>query len=445
MDMEGMTLPTDIKLKVSEPTLIVPIEPTIQRSMFLSNIDQVVVYPVETIYYFRGMVGHSTVNVVEKLKNALQKLLVHYDFMAGRLKFNKVERRLELDCNNAGVLFAGATSELTMEELGDVLQPNPELNNLVLRIAKVRSLQELPITTVQVSAFSLVCACLLDGIAAGEFLTNLASLARGEGLTLSPKADRSTLRARSPAKVTHEHIEYTWVARDPIRRSFIEWDALLAATTLGRPSDTHAYKRFPVSSQMLARLKVRAQSHLGGKSCSAFEALAAHFWQCRTAALDMDPFELASLLFAVDFRKLVRPPLQEGFAGNAVLSACARATAGELIEKPLGFAVEKVQEARARVTDDYVRSAIDCLEMHRGIPLGSAGVYVSAWWRIPFHTLDFGWGKPMHALPVMSSRVEFVLFTADSSLHGIDVLLAFPCHQMPKFQKLFVGPLDELS
>lgn len=459
---------TDLKVQlVGEPELIFPSEPTPCSNgvMFLSNLDQVVLYPIETVYFFpvseaeeaNSPVG-STMCVVEKLREALQKLLVPYYFMGGRLRLNTELYRLELQCNDAGALFAGASAGVTLAEVGDFTYPNPGFRSLVLQIQDPTSLADLPLTTVQVTRFK--CGgftlgfssnhALLDGIAAGEFLANYASLVRGEGMRTWPKPDRTMLKARCPPHVKFEHFEYVWLPGIPFSKqpepmmAYTEIDALGAATSRGHALMDYEYKAFHVNGQLLAQLKEAGRSHSPISTCTAFEALAAHLWQCRTVALEMAPSEFSSFLFAVDLRQCMEPPLPAaGFAGNAVLSACARARASDLVTKPLWFAVQKVQEARALINNEYARSAIDCLEINKGVPLSSSGCYVSAWWKIiKLQSLDFGWGPPIHAGPIVSALVEFVLFISDGTPDGLMVLVAMPSQYLSKFGSLFLqmGP-----
>ncbi|KAL7080930.1 hypothetical protein ACP275_14G009300 [Erythranthe tilingii] len=73
-----------------------------------------------------------------------------------------------------------------------------------------------------------------------------------------------------------------------------------------------------------------------------------------------------------------------------------------------------VKEGVERVTSEYVRSVIDWLEVYKGIPATSGGgFYASAWWKLPFGEVDFGFGKPRHVGPVVSGNDEFVLFLSD--------------------------------
>ncbi|KAL0382001.1 UNVERIFIED_CONTAM: hypothetical protein Scaly_0487400 [Sesamum calycinum] len=62
--------------------------------------------------------------VVKRLKLALERVLVPYDFMAGRFKLNQQSGRLEIDCNSAGAGFVVASSEYSLDELGDFVYPN---------------------------------------------------------------------------------------------------------------------------------------------------------------------------------------------------------------------------------------------------------------------------------------------------------------------------------
>ncbi|KAH9320793.1 hypothetical protein KI387_015432, partial [Taxus chinensis] len=113
----------DLKIRAEAPFVVYPAEAKPARSLFLSNIDQSLVAPVGTLSFFSNS-KMSFQEMVESYSKALSEMLVSYDFMAGRLRLNEEEDRLEIDCNGAGALFAVASSELTMEQLGDITTPN---------------------------------------------------------------------------------------------------------------------------------------------------------------------------------------------------------------------------------------------------------------------------------------------------------------------------------
>lgn len=159
----------------------------------------------------------------------------------------------------------------------------------------------------------------------------------------------------------------------------------------------------------------------------------AHVWRARAEAYFDDRDQESTVLFAVDVRGRTSPPLPSSFAGNAVITAFARARVGDLVEGPASFGVEMVRRGRERVTAEYIRSVIDWLEVYKGIPAtGDGGFYVSAWWKLPFGEVDLGFGRPEHAGPVVSGNDEFVLLLGNNS-GGINVWLGLEKAKMEKF------------
>lgn len=153
MGSEGPAVVTDLKLsKQGDTEIIVPAEPTPDGRLFLSNIDQCLVIPVETIYFYPPNPNKPVDNLVEVLKDALAKVLVPYHFMTGRLKpEGPGSRRLEIDLNRAGAEFSHYTSDVRIADLGDVVQPNPLFRKLVpTKFLNVTSALDTPLLAIQV-------------------------------------------------------------------------------------------------------------------------------------------------------------------------------------------------------------------------------------------------------------------------------------------------------
>ncbi|XP_027118151.1 acyltransferase GLAUCE [Coffea arabica] len=417
------------------------------ETIFLSNIDQALVFPVETIFFFEDPSNvknpSSTLNAAERVKEAVQVLLGPYYFMAGRLNFNQETKRVELLCNNAGVLFVSATSKLTLKELGDLSQPNPTFHHLIHRPGLYKGLLETAIFTIQVTRFG--CGglslgfttnhAILDGKSASDMFHNLASICRGEGLKVEAiNNDRSCIRARTPPQISYPHNEYVKLAKtSSLPSSFTTQDRIHPSPLIF--SDIYVHKLFSFTPDMLMSLKEKAMT-----KCSTFEAIVAHIWRARTKAIfekDEDD-EFSTVLFAVDIRPKLSPPLPNDFAGNAVVTAFATAKVKDLVEMPLPFGVGKIKEAIERVTNDYIRSVIDWLEVNKGIPARCDGsFYVSAWWKLRFRELDFGFGRTVHGGPIVSGNDEFVLLLSNESSggngDGINVWMGLEKEIMQKF------------
>ncbi|CAL1413246.1 unnamed protein product [Linum trigynum] len=441
---------TDQDISKQDPVVLFSPNHTFE-TIFLSNIDQAVSFPVETLFFFRGGGRNDDDDdIAATVRRAVEEdLLVPYYFMAGRLQFNEESSRLELVCNNAGAVFVEATSRLAMEELGDVSLPNPCFRRLIHRPGLYKSLADTPLMTIQVTKF--VCGGYsigfvtnhgtLDGKSAGQMFESLASICRGEGLkpNFAVHNDRTSLRARTPPRIQYPHHEYVTL-RD-FSSSFTALQHLHPSPLIF--SKNYVHKLFSFSYNDISTLKEKANIYgrATNTKTTSFEAVVAHVWRSRTRAVFADFDQPSTVLFAVDVRSLVTPALPEGFVGNAVITAFATARAGDLVAEPVGYAVGKMKEGRERVTDDYVRSVIDWLEVHRGgVPATRGGnFYVSAWWKLPFNELDFGSGKPVHGGPVVSGNDEFVLLLADRRRGGggggggVSVWLGLEEEKMDKF------------
>ncbi|CAL9166400.1 unnamed protein product [Musa hybrid cultivar] len=366
--MQIATPLTDEDVEKGEASVLVsPRNPTPMKTIYLSDIDQTAAFPVETIFFYEMPPDDTaavTSDVVERVKSSVSDvLLIPYYFMAGRLNFNLESKRLELLCNNAGALFVGATSRRRLEELGSLSAPNPSFQHLILRTDGFNGLHETPIFTVQVTVFRcggfsigiMTNHSVLDGKSAAEMFEKLAAICRGDGpKTLELHVDRSCIRARYPPQRRFHHTEYTKRRDDTC---FTSPEQPSPSTALLQVSKNHDYRVLSLAPDMIDGLKRKAMT----ECYSSFEAVVAHLWRARTKAVFDDPLEISSVLFAVDVRSKMSPPLPRGFTGNAVITASASSGAAELGERPLCFAVKRVREAIGRVTDEYVRSTVDWL------------------------------------------------------------------------------------
>lgn len=437
---------TDLKLEmVGEPETIVPASATDTSPVFLSNIDQVVVIPVETVYFYPANPEKGLDKLVDTLRDALAKVLVPYHFMAGRLQMNTEEMRLQIDCNRAGAQFTHYTSGVAIADLGDVTLPNPAFRGLVPTKFDATVVFELPLLAIQVTTFKcggytvgvMMNHTLFDGPGAIGFFMNYTALARGEELLYEPDFDRTPLKARDPPTPTHEHFEFFKLSDlTGTDNPFTTPGSAEAEYVAMQNSMDHVTRVIPFTPEMIEILKKRALEGDTIKRVSTFEAVAAHLWLARTKSVDLMPDMPTNLLFAVDIRRRMKPPLSKHFAGNGVFSSCARATPEEIEKMSFVEAVQHIQKAIERVTDDYVRSSIDWGQINRGVPALFGGFFLSAWWKMPFYEIDYGWGKPIYAGPIVTPLIEFVLLLSNGTQDGgLNLVIALEPEQMARFEE----------
>ncbi|KAI5073354.1 hypothetical protein GOP47_0011367 [Adiantum capillus-veneris] len=438
-----------LNVTLEEPELVAPAEGDSGKDFFLSNIDRILTYTVETVHFFDARKsGRSTSEVGAILKNGLAKLLSGpYSFMAGRLRPDPATCRLSICCNGKGALFAKASAHHSLLDLGDVSHPSFQFKKLVLQAFDVSCLEDLPLLLVQVTTFD--CGgfviglgtnhTLVDGMAAVEFMQNYAAVVRGEGLAMEPQPDRSALKARLPPCISYPHNEFIRLQDLPpeVVSSFAATRSSSDLSGRMAPPTAHLFRTFPLSKPLIDSLKQKALKDGLLSSCSSFDVITALVWKARSIALSLDASPPSTLFFAIDIRSRLEPPLPAHFCGNGVFSAHASATSRELQEMPFSSCVKLVQDAIAAVTDDYVRSALDWGEINHGVPAILSGCFfVAAWWKLGFHNVDFGWGKPFYCGPVVNGRVEFVLLLPHTTKDSCCIYLALEPHQMKKFEEV---------
>ena len=264
---------------------------------------------------------------------------------------------------------------------------------------------------------------MVDGIGAMEFVNSWGETARGVPLSVPPFLDRSILKSRNPPQIEYLHQEFSKIKDISCTNDLYEEKML--------------YKSFCFDTEKLEKLKMKAKENGALEKCTTFEALSAFVWKARTKALRMLPEQETKLLFAVDGRPKFSPPLPKGYFGNGIVLTNSICQAGEILEKPLSFAVGLVQDAIKMVNDSYMRSAIDYFEVTRARPSLASTLLITTWSRLSFHTTDFGWGEPVLSGPVALPEKEVILFLSHGKERkNINVLLGLPAPAMKTFQEL---------
>lgn len=288
-----------------------------------------------------------------------------------------------------------------------------------------------------------------DGISFKIFLENLASQASDEPyLAIAPCNDRRILAARSPPQVTFPHPEL-------LKLQFLTPGHDHTPPPVFDCAQDHDldFKIFRLTSADVSLLKENAKSSAAAGATKAkitgFNVVTTHVWRCKALSsgeTSRDPDRSSTVLYAVDIRPRLDPPLPKSYTGNAVLTAYATATCRELEELPPSALVEMVSEGARRMTDEYARSAIDWGELYRGFPNGE--FLVSSWWRLGFAQVKYPWGKPRYSCPVVYHRKDIILLFPDiedddddeqtaGSNGGVNVLVALPHEEMLVFEKHF--------
>ncbi|BAT79787.1 hypothetical protein LR48_Vigan04g034500 [Vigna angularis] len=442
LHIHHFTIPVTIdRMSSVMPSRPIPVKPG--DTLYLSNLDDMIGARVftPTVYFYQL---HSTASsqkpVTKILQCALADVLVPYYPLSGRLRETKNGKLEVFFGPEQGALIVEARSDVALTELGDLTAPNPAWEPLIFKFPNEEQYKvlEMPLVIAQVTlfrcgGFSLglrLCHCICDGMGAMQFLGAWAATARTGMPVIDPVPcwDREVFRPRDPPVVKFPHLEFMRIE---------EGSNLTMTLWQTKP----VQKCYRIKREFQNRVKALAQPY-DAAGCTTFDAMAAHIWRSWVKALDVRPLDYQlRLTFSVNARhKLRNPALKEGFYGNVVCVACTRSTVSELVHGELPETTLLVREARQSVSEEYLRSTVDYVEVDRPRQLEFGGkLTITQWTRFSIYKCaDFGWGRPLYAGPIdLTPTPQVCVFLpegeADCSDASMIVCICLPESAAQKF------------
>ncbi|CAH8295055.1 unnamed protein product [Eruca vesicaria subsp. sativa] len=416
------------------PVLVAPKSETPKGLYYLSNLDQNIAVMVKTLYYFKSK-SRTNQEAYSVIKKSLSEVLVHYYPVAGRLTISP-EGKIAVNCTGEGVVLVEAETNCEIDMIQEAIYENRMeiIEKFVYDLPDARNILEIPPVIIQVTYFKCggfvlglgMSHNLFDGLAASEFLNSWCETAKGIPLTVPPFLDRTILRPRHPPKIEFPHNEFNEIEDISGISKLYDEEKLV-------------YKSFLFESGKLEKLKNMAteENINGNNKVTTFQALTGFLWKSRCEALRFKPDQRVKLLFAADGRSRFIPPIPVGYCGNGIVLTGSVTSSEELVGNPLSHSVGLVKKVVELVTDGFMRSAIDYLEMNRTQPSLTATLLITSWSRLTLHKLDFGWGKPVFSGPVGLPGKEVILFLPGlNDTKSINVFLGLPSPAMKIFEEL---------
>ncbi|XP_078150199.1 hydroxycinnamoyltransferase 4-like [Carex rostrata] len=312
---------------------------------------------------------------------------------------------------------------------------SPELSELF--IPKEESSSSL-IQMLQVTYLKCGCVVLgssnnhiiIDGRSASHMYQTWSGIAREDLQSIVPLSfDNTPIRARSPPKISFDYPEYT---TDPQ----IERD----------DPNSIVLSLLRVSKEQIRDLKNQCSKGGNGTSVSTFSAVSALAWKCYCIAKGLAPDSKSRIYFTADGRNRLNPPLKAYF-GNAVVRISPASEVSKITSNPIGNVAATVKAAVDELTDEYIRSLIDYVEVNcnkkiRVKKVPESDLRIRTLLGMQLSDVDFGWGAPQLLSWERSTENRVIYIMNDTTKDGgIKVVPALDSTTMQKFKEVFYEEL----
>ncbi|MCL7024085.1 hypothetical protein MKW94_007990 [Papaver nudicaule] len=337
-----------LKVRVRDSSVVKPKEETPKVFLWTSNIDQLYVKHVQAVYFYRrpALTSYSS--------------SCSDDFFNSTILKDGLSKALVTHYPIAGRLKRNESGRAEIECTGEgVIFIEAETDSLIKDLGEFTPNEQLmPIS------FTSISHLVVDGVCGVNFFNAWSELCRGVDNTRPiPFFDRTVLRARDPPIVSFPHMEY-------------------------KPPSMNIPPPLPFDS--------------------VHEVIAGHIWRCSCKARELKDDQETMISIPLDYRSRSRPPLPDGYFGNAIFHLTPTAISGDIVSKPLCYAVNLIHEIFMMSTNnEYFRSALDFLELHPNIytlakstqTFNGCNIRNSSWVKLPLYEADFGWGPPLYVGP----------------------------------------------
>lgn len=409
-------------------SLVKPWEETPSTTLDLSVMDKTPVLRciARTLHVYKQRHGHgsaadtssSSLSATSVIREALSRALVPYYPLAGRLIEGPLHHDLQIECSGLGVWFVEAFANTSLDALNyfdddDNHHVAIPYDDLLPDDRDKFPADRDPLVQMQVTEFACggfviglkFCHSICDGLGAAQFLNAVGELARGaEHPSITPVWHRHFTASSSSS----HHADQ--VPPPPPAMPMIKY----------RLEQTN----IDISMDNINKLKEEFKKSTGGQTCSTFEIVAATFWSCRTKALtllsklendhhshDRAPQETWTFVFFANCRQLLEPPLPEGFYGNCFFPVVMKAGSEWLAGASNADVVKLIQQAKAKLPSEVAKYLNKQQQQQQeeedpfAPPVGYNTLFLSEWGRLGFNQVDFGWGPPVHIIPIQGSSI----------------------------------------
>ncbi|XP_072967135.1 anthocyanin 5-aromatic acyltransferase-like [Typha angustifolia] len=414
--------------------------------------------PVERLFFypFTHSVEHFVSHLLPVLKSSLSLALQDFHFLAGRVKPSSLQPDLFEYSYSDGdsIPFLISESDADFDELsGDTPRDYAKLFDLIPRLPKSDD-GSIPLTALQVTVFPdrgisigiAIHHVACDDSSSIHFVKTWSSICKlggGASSIAPPFYDRAVIAD------TNGLYSKTW---SEMKQLAANAPPPPPPHTINIVKPASVIASFSLTREQIDELKrgVLAKAAEGAAAaphCSAFVVACAFSWVCLIKAQrGYSDKETAHLLFSVECRGRLTPPVPGEYFGNCLRPCFVEASMDDLLKDDGVFpAALAIGRAIKRLEDGVLEGAEGWMQKIMSL-IPSQPMSVGGSPRYKVYDVDFGLGKPKKVELMSIEKTPGTISLAESREEqgGIEIGLVLPRAEMDGFSSCFSDGLKIL-
>ncbi|KAF7130677.1 hypothetical protein RHSIM_Rhsim10G0050600 [Rhododendron simsii] len=412
--------------------------------------------PTQRLFFYKFPYPKTTLidTILPKLKHSLSVTLHHYIPLAGNLAWPLESSKPIVQYNEGdAVSLAVAESEANFYQLsGNGFCEAKELHHFLPYLLASQTI--VPAMALQITLFPNAGFCIgyaanhvvIDGKSIAMFMHSWASICKRDGEStlsceLTPIYDRTIVKDQSDLEKAYLN---GWLTDNGGKdRSLEFWDlkappdAMLGTFQLTK-ANIESIKKW-VEAKWQEKRTEKPAFHP-----STFAITSAYTWVCLIKTRKSTTKKV-HLVFNVDCRTRLEPPIPSTYFGNCVIGCIVDADTNKCMEEDgVAIAAWAIGEAIGGLADGVLKGAKELVpNILSRLKEGGLVSSIAGSPRFELYKTDFGWGRP--------SKVEVVSIDKTGAFHlsdsrdgngGIEIGVVLRKHETEAFASMFASGLE---
>ncbi|KAJ0785411.1 putative transferase [Helianthus annuus] len=340
---------------------------------------------VAIVLFFTKSTNHNS-KFADQLEKSLEKTLTRLYPLAGRF----VEESQTIDCNDEGVEFIQAKVNIKLEDILGL-----EVNaRSIKELLPLKTIPHDNVLTIQLTTFE--CGGVTLGVSATHKVVDTSTLCTFVNEWAAMNREENDIKFTTPGFISSSLFPACGVR--PILIPFITDEDLLSKYTL---------KKLSFSESDISNMKAKAITN-------------------------------ARISKAINLREKMASPVPKNSCGNLWGFCSTVLETNEELENLLNYSVKKTIDEYSKVHHDSEQGQMIVLNSILNVtntPLSTNMILSTSWCKFPFYDADFGFGKPIWAVPWTTPMKNAMLLIDNAKGNGVDAYIFLEVKDAPYFKE----------